>query len=86
MIVAAVAREIGEHDTRIWRVLNYHVTEALKAQDFADVNAIGVDEYSHKGHNYITVFLSHPEIEIDDKGKRRQASIGSVLFVQDGKR
>lgn len=25
MIVAAVAREIGEHDTRIWRVLNYHV-------------------------------------------------------------
>ena len=25
MPVAAVAREIGEHDTRIWRVLNYHV-------------------------------------------------------------
>ena len=51
MPVSAVAREIGEHDTKIWRVLKYHVEEALKLQDFSDVTGIGVDEYSHRGHN-----------------------------------
>jgi hypothetical protein len=31
-----------------------------------------VDEYSHKGHNYITVFLSHPGVATDEAGRRRQ--------------
>lgn len=52
--VAAAAREIGEHDTKLWRVLSFYVEEAKKGRSFADVEAIGVDEYSHKGHNYIT--------------------------------
>ena len=65
MPVRTVAREIGEHDTKLWRLIDYHVEEALKDQDFSDVSAIGVDEYSHKGHNYITVFLSHPDVATD---------------------
>ncbi len=59
MAVAAAAKEIGEHDTKLWRVLNYYVEDANKARDFSDVEAVGVDEYSHKGQDYITVFLSH---------------------------
>lgn len=85
MAVRAAAKEIGEHDTRIWRVVNYHVEEALKGQDFSDVTAIGVDEYSHKGHNYITVFLSHPAVEIDEQGNRTQVTKARVLFVTEGK-
>ncbi len=85
MPVSTVAREIGEHDTKIWRLVDYHVEEALKDQDFSDVSAIGVDEYSHKGHNYITVFLSHPGIVTDGKGRRKQAGKGRVLFVTEGK-
>ncbi|MPN09985.1 ISL3 family transposase ISCARN13 [bioreactor metagenome] len=59
--------------------------EALNGQDFSDVSAIGVDEYSHKGHNYITVFLSHPDVVTDEAGRRRQAGKARVLFVTEGK-
>ena len=85
MSVSAVAKEIGEHDTRIWRDISYHVEEALKGQDFSDVSAIGVDEYSHKGHDYVTVFLEHPEFGTDDDGKRVRTRKGRVLFVTEGK-
>ena len=33
MSVSNVTMEIGEHDTRIWRVLEYLVEEVLKLQD-----------------------------------------------------
>jgi hypothetical protein len=78
MPVRTVAREIGEHDTKLWRLIDYHVEEALKDQDFSDVSAIGVDEYSHKGHNYITVFLSHPDVATDEAGRCRQAGKARV--------
>lgn len=51
--------------------------QALEKQDFSGVDAIGVDEYSHKGQHYITVFLAHPE---RDGAKTR------VLFTVEGKR
>lgn len=76
MPVAEVARQVGEHDTRLWRLLRAYVEEALRGQDFSGVDAIGVDEYSHKGQNYITVFLAHPE---KDGAKAR------VLFTTQGK-
>jgi transposase len=85
MPVRTVAREIGEHDTKLWRLIDYHVGEALNGQDFSDVSAIGVDEYSHKGHNYITVFLSHPDVVTDEAGRRRQVGKARVLFVTEGK-
>jgi transposase len=85
MPVRTVAREIGEHDTKLWRLIDHHVEEALKDQVFSDVSAIGVDEYSHKGHNYITVFLSHPDVVTDEAGRRRQAGKARVLFVTEGK-
>ena len=74
--VAAAAREIGEHDTKLWRVLSFYVEDAKEGRSFADVEAIGVDEYSHKGHGYITVFLSHPT------GENPEAR---VLDIEDGK-
>nr|WP_321297951.1 ISL3 family transposase [uncultured Sphaerochaeta sp.] len=85
MPVRTVAREIGEHDTKLWRLIDYHVEEALNGQDFSDVSAIGVDEYSHKGHNYITVFLSYPDVVTDEAGRRRQVGKARVLFVTEGK-
>lgn len=58
MSIRSVAREIGETDTRIWRVLKHYTNKILPTRDFSDVKEIGIDEYSHKGHNYITVILS----------------------------
>lgn len=60
MPIATVAREIGETDNKIWRVLKYHVSKAKANMSLDDVEAIGVDEYSHRGHNYITTFFSRP--------------------------
>lgn len=76
MPVKTAAREVGEHDTRLWRVLNHYVSDALKERSFSDVKDIGIDEYSHSGHDYITVILSLPT------GKHSKAR---VLDIEDGK-
>ena len=76
MPVSQVAKQVGEHDTRLWRLLSLYVEEALSQQDFSDVDAIGVDEYSHKGHKYVTVFLAHPQ---------KDGSKAKVLFTVEGK-
>ena len=58
MTVNAVARLVGEHDTRIWRVLNHHVDEARAKQDFSEVQTIAVDEKSYRrGHRYATFVM-----------------------------
>ncbi|SHF00093.1 Transposase [Desulfacinum infernum DSM 9756] len=72
MPVNAVARLIGEHDTRIWRVIDHYVQEARTREDFSKVRKVGIDETSSKrGHNYITVFV--------DLDRRK------VIFVAPGK-
>jgi len=58
MTVTAIANLIDEHDTRIWRVLEYYVKEARSNEDFSKVDSVGVDETSRaKGHNYVSVFV-----------------------------
>jgi transposase len=58
MTVNAVARLVGEHDTRIWRVLKHHVDEARAKQDFSMVKTIAVDEKSYRrGHRYVTFVM-----------------------------
>jgi len=72
LTVAAVARIVGEHDTRIWRLLERYVDEARAAADYSTVDKVGVDETSRrKGHVYLTVFADM------DKAK--------VIFVTEGK-
>ncbi len=72
MTARQVGRLIGEHDTRVWRILEHYVDEARKRADFSDVQAVSVDETSRRrGHNYVTVFA--------DAKKRR------VLFATPGK-
>ena len=58
MPVAAIAAMVGEHDTRIWRVLHHHVEEARREADFSEVRRVGMDETaSRRGHNYISLFF-----------------------------
>ena len=72
MPVNAAARIVGEHDTRLWRLLAAYVNEAYQAADFRDVRVVGCDELSaRKGHNYLSVFA-------DLEAKR-------VLYATDGK-
>ena len=58
MPINSIAKMVGEHDTRIWRVINYYVEEARKNLDFSRVVRVGIDETSSKrGHNYVSVFI-----------------------------
>ena len=69
--VAVIARMVGEHDTRLWRFIHHYVDKARALEDYSEVTAIGLDETSKKGHNYITV--------VADLSQRK------VIFVTDGK-
>lgn len=65
MPVAAVARLVGEHDTRLWRILHHYVDRAREEADFSEVTRVGVDETSAKrGHNYITLFCDLEEANV----------------------
>jgi transposase len=63
MTPAQVGKMIGEHDTRIWRVVRHYVDSAREKADFSNVQVLGIDETSRtRGHDYISVFMDlHPE-------------------------
>jgi transposase len=65
MPAKAVADLVGEHDTRIWRVLEHYVVKARSEEDFSQVKSVGVDETSRaKGHNYISVFIDFDKFKV----------------------
>lgn len=58
MPVAAVARLVGEHDTRLWRLLQHYVGRALQNMKLEGLAAVGLDETSRaRGHRYLTLFV-----------------------------
>ena len=65
MPIAAAARILGEHDTRIWRMIRHYVGKAHARQDWSEVSAVGVDETAtRKGKSYATVV-----VDIDPTGE-----------------
>lgn len=72
MPVAAVARKVGEHDPRLWRVLQYYVYQEIQKIDVSHLKHVSLDETSRtRGHNYVTLF-----VDTDTK---------KVIFVTIGK-
>jgi transposase len=72
MPVKAVARMVGEHDTRLWRVVHHYVDQARARTDASGVTQLAIDETAaRKGHDYITLF-----VDIDQ---------AKVLFATEGK-
>ena len=72
MPVKTVARMVGEHDTRLWRVLHHYVDQARAQVDASAVTRVAIDETAaRRGHDYITLF-----VDIDQ---------ARVLFATEGK-
>jgi len=72
MPISCIADLVGEHDTRVWRIVRHHVDRAYAKKNFAQVSSIGCDETSsRKGHNYVTVFadMQSKEVIFATKGK-----------------
>lgn len=72
MPLNTIASIIGEHDTRIWRIINHYVEQSRKQEDYSEVTIVGVDETASKrGHNYVSVFVD--------------LAVSKVLFATEGK-
>jgi transposase len=72
MPVAAVARIVDEHDTRLWRVVHHYVEEGRARADASEVSRVAIDETAaRRGHDYITLF-----VDLDQ---------ARVLFATEGK-
>lgn len=71
MTIKAISRIVGEHDTRLFRIVKHYVEEFRETVDYSNVTKIGIDETSVSGHNYITL-----GVDID---KSR------VMYVTEGK-
>jgi transposase len=55
MTVNAAARILRIFDTRLWRIIQKHVTKARAKEDYSTVKQIGIDETSvKKKHTYVT--------------------------------
>jgi transposase len=67
-----LARYVGEHDTRLWRLVRSNVEEARSRADYSHVTRMAFDETAtRRGHNYVTV-------AVDLDGNR-------VVFATPGK-
>jgi transposase len=72
MPVAAVARIVGEHDTRRWRVIDHYVDQARARIDTSDVTRIAIDATAaRRGHNCITLFadIDRARVRFATEGK-----------------
>ena len=48
MPVAAAARLVGEHDTRLWRVVLHYVETAVARMDLSELRRVAIDETAAK--------------------------------------
>ena len=72
MPIANAAKRLGEHDTRLWRIVEDYVWRAVEALDLSQVRRIATDETSaRRGRDYISLFV--------DMARRK------VIYVADGK-
>ena len=72
MPIANAAERLGEHDTRLWRIVEHYVWRAVEKLDLSLVRRIAADETSaRRGHDYISLFV--------DMARRK------VVYVADGK-
>ena len=72
MPVKTLAAFVGEHDTRLWRILHHYVEQGRERANHSSVKHVGVDETSSKrGHNYVSLF-----VDLDES---------KILFATEGK-
>ena len=72
MPIANAAKRLGEHDTRLWRIVEHYVWQAVEKLDLSEVRRIAADETSaRRGHDYISLFV--------DMARRK------VVYAADGK-
>jgi len=65
MPVYSLGQLVGEHDTRLWRLLHHYVDGAREQEDFSGVTNVGMDETSKsRGHDYVSLFVDLAERKV----------------------
>lgn len=65
MPMGRIAQVLGEHDTRLWRIVQRHVDAARKAADYSGIKSVGIDETSSKRrHTYVSLFVDMDKIQV----------------------
>jgi len=71
MPMSSIAAHVGEHDTRLWRILRHYVAKAYDAATWSEMTTLGVDETSaRKGHRYVTVVVDVDSPQVQRHGPR----------------
>lgn len=88
MPVNKVGELMGEHDTRLWRVIHHYVDTELGLQDYSSVTQVGMDETaSRRGHTYVSLFydMSEKKLLFGTSGKDK-ATVKAFQedFIQHG--
>ena len=81
-----VAKLLGEHPNRIWRIFNYWIELAYQKDDVSQVTQLGFDETSRrKGHSYITVAVDLEERRVIHivKGKNAKTIEDIKVYLDD---
>jgi len=56
---------VGEHDTRLWRLLHHYVESAREQVDMSATVRVGMDETSKsRGHDYVSLFVDFDERKV----------------------
>jgi transposase len=89
MPVKVAAAMLGEHDTRIWRVLDHYVQSARAQADHSKVERVGIDETSaRRGQDYISLFFDLDQRRLlfgtEGKGHETVKSFAEDLRVHKG--
>ena len=83
MPVKAVARIVGEHDTKLWRVVHHYVDRARARADASDVTRVAIDETAaRRGHDYISLFVDIDQARVLFAAEGRDASTVAA-FAED---
>jgi transposase len=65
MPIYSLGQIVGEHDTRLWRLLHHYVDAARDQVDMSTTVRVGMDETSKsRGHDYVSVFVDIEERKV----------------------
>lgn len=65
MPMGRIAEVLGEHDTRLWRIVHRHVNAARQQADYSGIQSVGIDETSSKRrHTYVSLFVDMDKSQV----------------------
>jgi transposase len=83
MPVLAAARLVGEHDTRVWRIIHHYVDSARSQADHSSVTQVGIDETAaRRGQDYVSLFVDREQRKVLFVAPDNNAATVSA-FAQD---